>query len=222
MTNWPNGSSAQQPNVSSPYGDRAGGAFSFHYGTDFTGYATVKAVADGVVTFVGWLNDKAGYAVAYDVASANGVTTTVVHMHGKNGSSKVAKGVSIKAGDSILTMGATGNATGKCDHVEVRNWRNGKYSTTNPERWISNRIAAETKPKNASRKAKVNINGRTSPNTHAHVTRTITKGTRGAFDAYMKGENVKGNDVWFRAAAGRDWFWSGGFTSKSTRGMKAI
>lgn len=38
----------------------------------------------------------------------------------------------------------------------------------------------------------------------------LPAGTVGNFDGWVRGENVAGNDVWFRGISG-NWFWSGGF-----------
>lgn len=110
---WPNGT-AQRPVVSSPFGPRTGGAFSFHYGVDFVGYSTVRAAGTGKVTFAGWLNPSAGNTVY--ISYGGGVTE--IHMH--LASFAVSKGDSVNPGDPLGAMGRTGNATGNCDHFEIR------------------------------------------------------------------------------------------------------
>lgn len=43
----------------------------------------------------------------------------------------------------------------------------------------------------------------------------------GDFDGWIRGESVGGNNVWFRGISG-NWFWSGGFTSQVTNGLKDL
>ena len=90
MTLWPNGTRTK-PRVSSKYGPRTGGAYSFHYGTDFTGYTDVKAVLGGTVTLAGYWNSAAGYTVAVDYRLPDGRLVTVVNMHLAAGSITVRK-----------------------------------------------------------------------------------------------------------------------------------
>lgn len=110
---WPNHSRTMPP-ISSPFGPRTGGAFSFHHGTDFVGFSTVHAVASGRVTLAGWMNSSAGNAVAVDYAP--GITLVYMHL----GKVTVTRGQHIAEGQPLGTVGSTGNATGPCVHVEVR------------------------------------------------------------------------------------------------------
>lgn len=133
---FPNGSPIQ-PNVSSPFGPRKGGAFSVHYGADLTGFTTIRAVAPGKVTFAGWMNAAAGNTIIID--HGNGVSS--VYMH--NASHKVSRGARVSEGDPIATMGATGNASGPCCHLEIR--ING--TSVDPLPYIATRV---TRPAGAS------------------------------------------------------------------------
>lgn len=63
-------------------------------------------------------------------------------------------------------------------------------------------------------------NGRNDPSTKGPVTQTLAAGVVGNFDGWKRGESVSGNNVWFHGAVSGDWFWSGGFTSQSTAGLK--
>lgn len=139
MAVWPNGSRTSRPSVSSPYGPRAGGAFSFHYGADFTGYTDLRAVLGGKVTFAGWLNDAGGYSVAID-SVVDGRTVTIVRMHAA--SLSVGRGDLIAEGQIIGRMGRSGNATGNCDHVEIRYWASGVMTTVDPLPWIAARLSS--------------------------------------------------------------------------------
>lgn len=111
---WPNGTTTR-PRVSSPFGPRPNvGAFSFHYGTDLIGYSTVRAAGAGKVTFAGWMNSAAGNTVLID----HGGGVTEVHMH--LASFAVKRGDRVDPGDPLGLMGRTGNASGNCDHFEIR------------------------------------------------------------------------------------------------------
>lgn len=65
------------------------------------------------------------------------------------------------------------------------------------------------------------VNRRSAPNTGAApIDPQLPAGTIGTFDAWIHGESVDGNDVWFRGALStNNWFWSGAFTSTSTEGL---
>lgn len=139
MTVWGNGTKTK-PRVSSKYGPRKGGAFSFHYGTDFTGYTDLHAILGGVVTQVGRMNDAAGNVIVIDSKLPDGRTVTIVRMHAASWT--VKRGDHVTEGQVIGRMGSTGNATGLCDHVEVRFWDNGKLSRVDPEVWIADMLAA--------------------------------------------------------------------------------
>lgn len=110
---WPNGS-AIRPKISSPFGPRSGGAFSVHYGADLIGYTTVRAAGTGRVTFAGWMNNAAGYTVVIDLGGG----VTELHMHLR--SIAVHRRQHVATGDELGRMGNSGNATGPCDHFEIR------------------------------------------------------------------------------------------------------
>jgi len=149
MTVWGHGSKTK-PRVTSRYGARSGGAFSFHYGTDFSGYVgnDLKAILGGTVTHAGWLNASAGNAVVIDTRLPDGTVVTICRFH--PASVSVRKGDVVREGQRIGQMGRTGNATGPCDHVEIRFWAKGSYKTVDPEQWIAARIAAEAKGSNST------------------------------------------------------------------------
>lgn len=138
MAVWPDGSRSIRPKVSSPYGPRTGGAYSFHYGTDFILYTDMKAILAGKVTYVGYLNPAAGNVIVIDSVD-NGRAVTIVRMHTESAS--VRKGDVVAEGQSIGRMGDSGNATGACDHVEIRYWSGAKMTTVDPVPWIHARLA---------------------------------------------------------------------------------
>ncbi|NYE20507.1 M23 family metallopeptidase [Microbacterium immunditiarum] len=138
MTRYPHGGTTA-PIVASPYGPRRGGAFSFHYGTDFVGYDELKSVLPGTVTHAGWLNSAAGNAIVVDSRDPlSGRTVTVCRFH--VGAIAVRKGQTVLEGQTLGRMGFTGNATGPCDHVEIRYWAGGAYTTENPTEWFAARV----------------------------------------------------------------------------------
>lgn len=110
---YPDGTT-KPPAVSSPFGPRTGGAFSFHYGADLVGFSRIHAVADGKVTFAGWMNSAAGYTIVVD--HGGGITSLYMH----NAAHHVARGDRVSEGQQIATMGRSGNATGNCNHLEIR------------------------------------------------------------------------------------------------------
>jgi hypothetical protein len=65
-------------------------------------------------------------------------------------------------------------------------------------------------------------NVRNEPKTTATVIGSIPPNTTVLFDGFAHGENVEGNDVWFRQPGGEKWSWSGGFTSESTDGLTEV
>lgn len=132
---YPNGTRSR-PRVSSPYGPRDSrvGVSSFHAGADLIGYDIIHAVSAGVVTFAGWMNGAAGNAIVID--HGNGVTS--VYMH--NASHKVKRGQHVTEGQAIAVMGSTGNATGDCNHLEIR--IHGK--STEPLAYIAARLPKPT------------------------------------------------------------------------------
>lgn len=113
MMLYPNGTTTR-PTVSSPFGPRKGGVSSFHHGADLVGFTTIRAVAAGRVTFAGWMNNAAGNAIVID----HGGGVASVYMHNK--AHHVARRATVSEGQAIATMGDTGNATGPCNHLEIR------------------------------------------------------------------------------------------------------
>jgi len=125
--------------VSSSYGRRTGGAFSFHYGADFVGYSALRAILPGKVTQVGHMNSNAGNVVVID--SIDPVTrrkVTIVRMHVASWS--VYVGQTVSEGQIIGAMGDTGNASGRCDHVEIRYWSGDDFTTSDPVAWLKARV----------------------------------------------------------------------------------
>ena len=108
--------------ISSGFGNRMDpftGRVAFHEGIDFAGKegTDVVAVASGVVT---WSGNRYGYGKIVEITHGNGYVTRYAH----NAENLVAVGDTIKRGEIIALMGATGRATGPNLHFEVL--RNGR------------------------------------------------------------------------------------------------
>ena len=105
--------------ITSPYGVREHpiqGISRMHTGIDIgnTDYGSpVIAVADGVVTYAGWLG---GYGNCVMINHGNGIVT--LYGHGQKVLTELHK--EVKQGDLIMEVGSTGNSTGPHLHFEVR------------------------------------------------------------------------------------------------------
>ena len=132
MTCWPNGTK-NKPAVSSPFGQRAGGWSSWHYGTDFVGFADAHSIMPGVVIATGVLPgwEAGGPQVVTDHGS--GIITRHLHLD----AIYVRNGQHVAEGQQIGSVGQTGNASGDCDHLEVR--ING--AAVDPVPWIAERLS---------------------------------------------------------------------------------
>ncbi len=116
--------------VSSGFGYRehpADGQVKFHYGLDIAAEEGQDAVsiADGTVAAVG---DSTSYGLYVIIRHPDGVESLYAHLSEVT----VQNGDEVKAGDKIGTVGATGNATAACLHLELL--VNGDY--VNPEYYL--------------------------------------------------------------------------------------
>jgi murein DD-endopeptidase MepM/ murein hydrolase activator NlpD len=86
----------------------------FHQGVDIASPrgSAILAVADGVVTFSG---RKGGYGRMVELRHASGMVTRYAH----NQSNLVKVGETVRQGQQIATVGASGTATGPHVHFEV-------------------------------------------------------------------------------------------------------
>lgn len=109
--------------ITSSYGKRWG---TIHKGTDMVSKnRTIKAADSGTVTYAGWKN---GYGNVIIIDHKNGYETLYGHLSKVS----VSKGTKVEKGDSIGTMGNTGNSFGVHLHFEVI--KNGKHQ--NPENYL--------------------------------------------------------------------------------------
>lgn len=101
--------------ISSSFGYRGR---EFHQGIDIVAPygSTVRAAADGVVSFAGW---RPGYGRLVILDHSSGYSTLYAH----NSRIFVREGQGVKKGDPIAAVGSTGYATGPHLHYEIR--RNG-------------------------------------------------------------------------------------------------
>lgn len=88
----------------------------FHSGVDFkVGYGVrTKAAGRGCVIAAGW--DPGGYGNLVVIRHRLGVTTWYAHL----GSIAVRRGQCVTGGNTVGTVGSTGNSTGPHSHFEVR------------------------------------------------------------------------------------------------------
>ena len=103
------------------------GVIKFHSGIDIkaTYKQPVRATADGIVKFSGWMR---GYGKVVVIKHKNGYETWYAHLAYK----RVGKNQPVRAGQIIGYAGRTGRTTGVHLHYEIR--KNGK--PVNPLRYI--------------------------------------------------------------------------------------
>ena len=102
--------------ITSHYGVRTlGGRSDYHTGIDIDGRtgASIRAAESGKVSYNGYIN---GYGNVIIIDHQGGYSTVYAH----NSANLVQKGQSVKRGDIIARLGATGNATGSHLHFEIR------------------------------------------------------------------------------------------------------
>lgn len=137
----------------------------------------------------------------------------------------VSVGQRVSRGQQIGKTGASanGNNWGVGAHVHQTLWARHAYSfgsnaTLDFDTFVGPVVSAgnerEVGPNGA--------NGRSDPSTAGGVVQTLAPGTVGTFNGWKHGENVQGNDVWFRGALNGNWFWSGGFNDTGTHDLENL
>ncbi|MDQ1206215.1 M23 family metallopeptidase [Microbacterium sp. SORGH_AS_0862] len=117
---WPNGTNDRPP-ISSPFGPRdvtQQGASSNHMGTDFIGFAMVRAVAAGRVVSVGWRDGWSGGGYMIWIQH-DGFLSRSLHL--VNQSAQVSVGDYVAEGQAIGLMGTTASPypVGRHLHLEI-------------------------------------------------------------------------------------------------------
>lgn len=105
--------------LGSPFGPRWG---RMHDGIDIEGWAEtrVRASRTGVVTQVGWLDDRAGYGLVVKMRHQGGIVSMYAHLS----RAFVKRGEVVTAGRLIGRAGCTGSCTGT--HLHFQMWEHGK------------------------------------------------------------------------------------------------
>jgi murein DD-endopeptidase MepM/ murein hydrolase activator NlpD len=121
-----------QGGITSTYGTRQdpiSGENAFHGGIDIScnSRTAIRATADGMVSYSGWMDGGNGNAVILE----HGFGFSTVYAH--NTANAVKANQKVKRGDIIAYVGATGKATGPHVHYEV--WKNGKR--LDPQKYLS-------------------------------------------------------------------------------------
>ena len=101
--------------ISSRFGARSSMRVSSHTGLDIANSVgtPIKAAASGTVTFSGW---KGSYGYLLVITHSNGVQTYYGHCQKLYASA----GQTVTQGETIATVGSTGNSTGPHLHFEIR------------------------------------------------------------------------------------------------------
>ncbi len=116
--------------ITSPYGMRENpfGGKAHHAGVDISARegTSIKASADGIVSFAGWTQGS-GYVVVLE----HGCGYSTIYAHNKKNLVKVGQRVS--RGETLAFVGSTGNSTGPHLHYEVLQ----KGRNVNPKNFLS-------------------------------------------------------------------------------------
>lgn len=135
---WPNGSKTR-PRISSAFGPRkapVAGASTFHRGTDFVGFSTIRAIAAGRVERVGTPSGWRGGGTQVWLRHADGSLSRYMHLR----SYSVHLGQAVAEGEALGVMGATGNVSGVHLHLEIV--PAGASAQVDAVRYIEARLAA--------------------------------------------------------------------------------
>ena len=114
---WPNGSKTR-PTITSGFGPRkapVAGASTFHRGTDFVGFSSVKAIAAGTVEAVGTPSGWGGGGLQVWIRHDDRSLSRYMHL----ASYSVSRGTRVGEGQAIGIMGRTGNVSGVHVHLEI-------------------------------------------------------------------------------------------------------
>lgn len=210
---FPNGTT-ERPTITSGFGPRVatGNASSYHRGCDFIGFSVIRAVAAGTVRCSG--SAPRGWADGGDQVwiQHDGCFSKSLHQ----ARSLVSDGQWVNEGDPIGIMGQSGSAQGTHLHLEITpgELHFGNYGQVDPVSYIQARLSgggATASLGGQQRRTIAVANGRADASSQsALVDDPLPSDVVGDFVGFRHGENVEGNDVWFKGTSGR-WFWSGAF-----------
>lgn len=118
-----------------------------HHGIDIANPGTrpIYAAADGKVSN-SYRSDSYGECVMI-VHTINGQTWETLYAHMRSGSRKVKTGQTVKQGQTIGTMGNTGNSTGQHLHFELHKgrWNMQKSNAVDPLKYLDKNISKSAK-----------------------------------------------------------------------------
>lgn len=180
-----------------------------HRAKGYLGGDDFKAAIGAVVTAgaTGWatlLNDATR---AISIKTADG--DSVVHMENKNYLGTFPRQVQL--GEAIATVGLVraGASYVRSPHIHgvtaagvrgpIANFL--REAATQPALLAYQRIV----------KSVAGVNRRNTPDTKGPILENIKKGTECNFSGWVYGENVGGNNIWFKGRFSDDYFWSGSF-----------
>lgn len=188
-------------------------------GTDYgAAYGSpLYAVEAGTITYIKTSNSGAmGRVIEYKLD--DGRTTRSLHL------SEVWVGVGnrVTRGQQIGRTGASAYDSdwGLGAHVHQTLWPGDAWEADTID--FHAHVGAASVAPNQRVVGPNGANGRSGPSTADPITQFLKAGTVANLDAWMHGENVDGNTVWFRGAISGDWFWSGGFTDTGTHDLDDV
>ena len=206
--------------VTSVFGEYRDGGRK-HRGVDFAhgnNNHPVPAARSGIVVGIRVPSNTHGFGYGVIVRSTldDGNDWDISYNHGAyRPSFKV--GDKISAGQTLLTEGLTGWTTGQCCHIEQMRVSDGLFTDPLEEMFRCAARDTGTKVSGVPRKALNTANRRASPSSKGGLMHSpLSAGKTGYFTHYTHGENVEGNDIWFRGTSG-NWFWSGAFVGGANK-----
>ncbi len=205
MAVWPDGGT-NVPTVTSEFdGARRNpvtGVVQPHNGIDLVGWDVVRAPISGTIVFAGY-NGGAGNEVRIQGDNGDGIRL----LHNR---AFIRTGGHVNEGEPVAYMGTTGQSTGKHCHYETH--PGGFWNAVNPRGYMAGRTGSPANVGGGQRTVGPNgVKRRSQPTSQsAEAGEALAPGVVGNFDGWVHGENVEGNDVWYRGISG-NWFWSGAF-----------
>lgn len=174
----------------------------------------IYAAYSGVVVYAySGGGDNDGWGNRIIVEHAPGIRTTYNHI--ANGTITVGVGQRVTTGDYLGQKGSTGRATG--DHLHWELYIDGERVDPQPYREglpiprVSDEAASQ--PNQRTVKSDDIVKRRVGgPYRSYPEGEPLNPGDVGTFSGWAHGENVDGNDIWYRGYYDETgWFWSGGF-----------